>query len=292
MATQTIRVLSDVFDSAATQRWKNLASEGPFGGTKIQHSLEDEKIEALGKIGDLLSLKSLVLASPDIPIWAITTGRSNFLRTCLRRFEEAYLFTNDADMVLRLASTVANYFVFPSKSRIGGYRLGNLTCIRPRSYGVTNLDATGLGIRAFSRNINLTEPPFASSEPPFASSENKLYQAFTIADCTDYRDQLVTESDTPRSKSIGRRLSVLTANNSAANFLNYLLTAISHFLGIGQIDSHGGYFRGKFCLDLLYALALYKKEIAQGKLEVGYGAKWSQLLREYQIAWIQTKDSN
>jgi hypothetical protein len=27
-------------------------------------------------------------------------------------------------------------------------------------------------------------------------------------------------------------------------------------LGIGQIDSHGGCFRGRFCLDLLYALAL------------------------------------
>lgn len=279
VATQTIRVLSDVFDPSAIKRWKNSSSEGPFGGIKIKCPAEDEKIAELQKIGNFFTLKSLILASPDIPIWAITTGRSNFLRTCLRRFKEAYLFTNDADMVLRLASTVANYFVFPSASRIGGYRLGNLTFTGNRSYGVVSRDATGLGVRAFTRNINLSEKPFYS--------KNDTSQSFTIVDCTDYQDKLFTGSD-----SRGRRLSVLTANNSVANLLNYILTAISHFLGIGQIDSHGGYFRGQFCLDLLYALALYDKDIAQKQLINTYQiASWNQLLQKYQIAWIQNSDN-
>jgi hypothetical protein len=277
VATQAIRVLSDVFDPSAIERWKTYSSDGPFGGIKTEWPAEAEEIAELQKIGNFFRLKSLILASPDIPIWAITTGRSNFLRTCLRRFDEAYLFTNDADMVLRLASTVANYFIFPSASRVGGYRLGNLTFTGNRSYGVINLDATELGVRAFARNIKLIEKPFCS--------QNTVYQSFTVVDCTDYRDKLVTGSG-----SLGRRLSVLTTNNSVANLLNYVLTAISHFLGIGQIDSHGGYFRGQFCLDLLYALTLYGKDITQAQFEKKYDIGWDQQLKKHQIAWIQTSD--
>jgi hypothetical protein len=277
VATQTIRVLSDVFDPSAIKRWKTHSSDGPFGGIKSECPAEADEIAALQKIGNFFRLKSLILASPDIPIWAITTGRSNFLRTCLRRFDEAYLFTNDADMVLRVASTVANYFVFPSASRIGGYRLGNLTCTGDRTYGVINLDATELGVRTFTRSIRLIDKPF--------SSQSAVYQSFTVVDCTDYRDKLVTGSG-----SLGRRLSVLTANNSVANLLNYILTAISHFLGIGQIDSHGGYFRGQFCSDLLYSLALYGKDITENQFETKLGSSWDQQFKKHQIAWILTSD--
>jgi hypothetical protein len=277
VATQAIRVLSDVFDSSAIKRWKAYSSDGPFGGIKTERTAEAKTTEELQKIGDLFRLKSLVLASPDIPIWAITTGRSNFLRTCLRRFDEAYLFTNDADMVLRLASTVANYFVFPSASRIGGYRLGNLTFTGERSYGVIRLNAVDLGVRAFVRNIKLTDKPFCS--------QNTVYQSFTVVDCTDYQDKSVTGSE-----SFGRRLSVLTANNSVANLLNYILTAFCHFLGIGQIDSHGGYFRGQFCLEMLYALALYGKDITQAQFERKYDMAWEQQLKKHQVAWIETSN--
>ncbi|MCA6622825.1 MAG: alpha/beta hydrolase, partial [Pseudanabaena sp. M165S2SP1A06QC] len=125
VVTNTIRILSDVFDSHSIDRWKKTAPNGPFETEpKSTESLEKDK--EMQNIGTLLKLKTLVIASPDIPIWAITSGRSNFLKSCLRRFEEAFLFTNDADLVLRLAATVANYFVFPSSSLVGGYRLGNL----------------------------------------------------------------------------------------------------------------------------------------------------------------------
>lgn len=274
VATQTIRVLSDVFDPAATNHWKGTTA-GPFGGMTVADPVVAEETSDLRKIGNFFRLKSLILASPDIPIWAITTGRANFLRTCLRRFEEAYLFTNDADMVLRLASTVANYFVFPSNSRIGGYRLGNLTCTGTRLYGEVNLDATGLGIRAFSKNLNL-------ADKPFASLTGGVYQPFTVVDCTDYRDRPVA--------GVGkyqRWLSFFTANNSSTSSLNYFLTACCHFLGIGGIDSHGGYFRGKFCLDLLYALALYGEDSTREKLKGKDDLDWHQLLQKYQIAWIK-----
>ena len=48
-------------------------------------------------------LDQLILVAADIPVWAITTGRSNYLASCLRRFHDTVLFVNDADMVLRLA---------------------------------------------------------------------------------------------------------------------------------------------------------------------------------------------
>ena len=84
-----------------------LFRSGPFGGFEVDTPADAQEIANLKKIGDFFKLKSLILASPDIPIWAITTGRSrsapprrsNFLRACLRRFDEAYLFTNDAEKV-------------------------------------------------------------------------------------------------------------------------------------------------------------------------------------------------
>jgi len=44
----------------------------------------------------------------------------------LSRFDEAYLFSNEGDEVLRQISTLANYFVFPAKSKNHGFRLGNV----------------------------------------------------------------------------------------------------------------------------------------------------------------------
>jgi hypothetical protein len=41
--------------------------------------------------------------------------------------KEVHVFTNEGDLALRLASTAANYFSFPARSRLSGYRLGNLT---------------------------------------------------------------------------------------------------------------------------------------------------------------------
>ena len=274
VATHTIRVLSDVFDRDAIKRWKKISPDGPFGeNTKPIESKEKDK--DLQNLGDFFKLKTLVIASPDIPIWAITTKRSNFLQSCLRRFNGVYLFTNDADMILRLASTAANYFMFPSNSHAGGYRLGNLTITQEREYGILNLGNDALGIRGLTHNIPLKDEPF--------DCEVDISKSFTIVDCTDCKDILV---DADSSASPKRILSAFTANNSFMTLLNYILTAIKHFSGICKVDSHGGYFKGKFCLDLIYSLALYGKSADRDKCN----ENWKQELENHQIAWVEASD--
>ncbi|PZV10663.1 MAG: hypothetical protein DCF20_21020 [Pseudanabaena sp.] len=277
VATNSIRILSDVFDSSAIERWKKISPDGPFGETaKPTESLE--KDEEMQNLGTLFRLKTLVIASPDIPIWAITTGRSNFLKSCLRRFKEAYLFSNDADLVLRLASTAANFFMFPSASRAGGYRLGNLTITKKREYGVLSYGNNAIGIRGLTNNIPLKDKPF--------DCEVDISKSFTIIDCTDYKDKLVGSDSSAFSS---RRLSAFTANNSFATFFNYIFTAFKHFSGISKLDSHGGYFKGEFCRDLIYSLALYGKEKSQKKSQI-IEENWEQKFKDHQMAWIEAND--
>ena len=79
-----------------------------------------------------------VLVLPDISAEALLSNRANFLASSLRRFREAYLFSNEGDEVLRQISTTANYFSFPTKSWKNGYRLGNVE-ILSREFGVIGL---------------------------------------------------------------------------------------------------------------------------------------------------------
>jgi hypothetical protein len=274
VATHTIRVLSDVFDQDAIERWKKISPDGPFGeNPKPIESIE--KDEKLQKLGTFFKLKTLVIASPDIPIWAITTGRSNFLKSCLRRFKEVYLFTNDADMILRLASTAANYFMFPSNSRVGGYRLGNLTIKQERKYGVLNLGNDALGVRALTHFTSLKDKTF--------DCKTDVNKSFTIVDCTDCKDILVDSDSSAFPKRI---LSAFTANNPFMTLLNYIVTAFRHFSGICKVDSHSGYFKGVFCRNLIYSLALYGKRHDQDKCN----EKWRQQLIYHQIAWVEASD--
>lgn len=110
VVTNTVRILSNVFDSKSV-------------GTL---STTDTKKAPSPDIGNVFRLGRLVLVSPDIPAETIISGRANYLKSSLRRFEEAYLFSNEGDMALRLASTAANYFSFPTRTQDGGYRLGNV----------------------------------------------------------------------------------------------------------------------------------------------------------------------
>ncbi|MBD1918027.1 MULTISPECIES: alpha/beta hydrolase [Cyanophyceae] len=116
VVTNAVRILSDVFDARSV-------------GTM---STADTQKKPSPAVGNVFCLSRLVLVSPDIPAETIISGRANFLQSSLRRFEEAYLFSNEGDMALRLASTAANYFCYPSKTRAGGYRLGNVTVRRSR----------------------------------------------------------------------------------------------------------------------------------------------------------------
>ncbi|PZO54755.1 MAG: hypothetical protein DCF15_11450 [Phormidesmis priestleyi] len=118
--TNTVRVLSDVFD------WRSIAQQpGP-------------------DIGRTLSLSRLVLASPDIPVLSIVSSRANGLASSLRRFDEAYLFSNEGDLALRLASMTANYIFFPSAQEHHGHRLGSIALANGRYINPLGAKKTGV----------------------------------------------------------------------------------------------------------------------------------------------------
>lgn len=272
VATQLVRTLSDVFDPQAVDRWKRVGPEGPF-------SMVDPCGEAMAftsdrSIGELFTLGQLVLCSPDIPVWALTNGRSNPLQACLRRFEQVYLFTNDADIVLRLISTLANFFVFPSGTRKGGYRLGNVVPLEgPGFWGKHALDLNhiglfGMGATRLNRALALTEAPF------FA--RRVLASRLTLVDCTNYCDLPLTG----KKRRWGPRMA---SQGPGWRPLRYLFTLL--FSMLGRIHPHGGYFRGSFCLDLIYQLLLS----GSTRLNEVYPV-FSQDLQRHRINWVDVQN--
>lgn len=244
VATQTIRILSDVFD---------------------KHALS---INPTPKIGKIFSLGRLILVAPDIPVESILTARSNVLTSSLRRCEEAYIFSNEADLALRLASTVANYFSFPYRTRFRGYKLGNITVNRQsfkqkltsENYGVRNcvnsdfqqLEDTHqfLEIRAsdIERKTLIGDGCLLPANSVPAQGFD-IADYFTYFDCTDYE-----EVD---SQGVHKSFLSLSQKKSALNFWwDYIWVSIAYFLGFPRkIDVHGGYFQGEFSNRLINELA-------------------------------------
>ena len=272
LTTALVRVLSNVFDADADSHlWRENQEVGPFGPRSCpapaSQQMREQLRRKLATIGELFILDRLILVAADIPVWSITSGRSNYLASCLRRFRETFLFVNDADMVLRLASTLANYFVFPSATRLGGYRLGNLSIKgrgRPGGYGWRAADLRDLELHGALRSRSLCDEQSFRCPPWIGYPLN-------VIDCTDYTDQ-------------GRHLSAFTAANAILRPLNYIATLVFMLLaplGLSKIDSHGGYFRGRFCLDLLYQLALRGLgDDSQPSPEIKAG------LKLHRISWI------
>ena len=153
--TNAVRILSNVFD---------------------QRSLDQTPVSDIGKT---LSLGRLVLASPDIPVLSIVSNRANNLASSLRRFEEAYLFSNEGDLVLRFASMIANYIFFPSAEQMHGHRLGSLALTNPdinsgTERGIINLQALKthhqptrhLGEAIASDNVDVLKYLFVTRSAP------------------------------------------------------------------------------------------------------------------------------
>jgi hypothetical protein len=242
VTTHTVRILSDVFDSSAV--------EGHPGSA----------------IGDVFSLGRLVMAAPDIPIESVLASRANFLKSSLRRFEEAYVFSNEGDLALRLASTAANYFAFPFRSRLRGYKLGNITAKRDRDrkkicYGILNFNfdtgETGsseesLEIRASTQQRvvlkNLKQEQQRASQTLNFIEADVIANGFTYFDCTDYVEK--------NPKGMLRGILSLAPRKSALNWTDYTHLAWKYFVK-GRIDPHGGYFAPEavFSRNLIYKLA-------------------------------------
>jgi len=245
VVTDVIRILSDVFDVKSINK------------------------EPDSDIGNVFRLGRLVLVAPDIPVETILPGRANFLRSSLRRCEEAYIFCNEGDLALRITSTAANYFSFPARTRISGYRLGNITVKHfnnkndtvghtPR-YGVVNFHK-----QDYEKDYTL-DKPYNYLEIRSSSSEHRRLEEitkisknevqpadlFTYFDCTDYKDD--------RSVQIGVVSSAL--QQPAINFGNYILLTLAFIRkSINNrdpqgVDTHTGYFQGGFSQKAIYELA-------------------------------------
>ncbi|MEH1866236.1 MAG: alpha/beta hydrolase [Nostoc sp.] len=245
VVTNVIRILSDVFDVKSINKKPD------------------------SDIGNIFRLGRLVLVAPDIPVESIFPGRANFLRSSLRRCEEAYIFCNEGDLVLRFTSTAANYFSFPARTRISGYRLGNITVKHfnnkndlvgntPR-YGVVNLHKQdyGKGYRLDNPykylEIRSSSSEHRKIEEITKMSEDRVQPAdlFTYFDCTDYKDD--------RMDKIGIVSSAI--QKPAINVWNYILLTLAFIRkSINNrdpqgIDTHTGYFGGGFSQKAIYELA-------------------------------------
>lgn len=243
VVTQTIRILTNVFDRDRDDRY----------------------------INDFFKLERLVLVAPDIPVESILSGRANFLQYSLSRVAEAYIFSNEADLALRMASTAANYFSFPSKSRFRGYKLGNITAKhfdgqndkrnrrlkQLNDYGIVNLNSDRqnkeerfnaplsfeepidyLEIRASNiEHRNLEE----LAESQLDSTKN-IANHFTYFDCTDYQEK-------------GKGVLSYALKKSALNIFDYLSLLLAKPLA--NIDGHGDYFKGEFSQKAIYGLAFF-----------------------------------
>ena len=239
--TNALRVLSDVFDKGSKQ------------------------------IGNTLILDRLVLVAPDIPVESVIPRRSNVLASALRRVEEVHVFTNEGDLALRLASTAANYFSFPARSRVSGYRLGNLTVKHFRnardrrgsrpSYGVVCaaseqviLPSRFLEIRASSaEHRHLWEKPFF---PWVANGYDDVTNKISYYDCTDYIDVL-DSLDPGQGAALARGVVSRAIKAPALNLPSYfrLLLAYLKEPARGGVDTHGGYFHGRTSKEWIYTLA-------------------------------------
>ena len=264
--TNTIRVLSEPFRSL--------------------DEINGNETQELSNIGNVFSLGRLVLVAPDISIETVMPRRANFLQSSLKRFDESYIFSSEADVVLRLASTAANYISFPSKIFFGGYRLGNISirsckeiARKPKiclnfgdirkeffkffkggdiEYGIVNTDTLGkrilikepfkfLEIRTIYGNKLLTELLRNNVAREQEKRLDQFTKKFTYFDCTDYIDF---------NQVTGKMISPisLSKRKKSLNQVDYFCILFQHLI-CKNIDSHGGYFSGAYTSETILRLA-------------------------------------
>lgn len=251
VTTNAIRVLSDVFDPLAI---KQIPNSG---------------------LGKTLSLERLILAAPDISVETAMSGSANVLQSSLRRCDEAYIFSNEGDLALRLASTAANYFSYPARTRFRGYRLGNLTVrhfqsqadrqnypLKPEQFGIVNLDPKNGKIEYPYESLELRADPqehhnleelnqVVPKNPPL--DQTSIVNCFTVIDCTNYRDYDLPIDEVPQPGTQTQPILSRALGQAALNSMNYIRLGLDYFVW-KRVDTHGGYFHGQFSQRLMYEL--------------------------------------
>ena len=256
VVTNTIRTLSDVFEAPVSK----LNSYGPGGSTDTRPAPPSRAI------GNVFELKRFVLASPDIPAETLLSSRGNFLASALSRFDEAYLFSNEGDEVLRQISTLANYFVFPTKSRNHGFRLGNVE-ILSRNFGMIDVDGDDflrvlrIGKLTLQELYDMLEDAKAerqqTAQPALAQA--RLPTVFTYFDCTDYVDR--DDPDKPDVAENRRPLLTFAKwrkrhdAEAQLRWYSHLYLLLVYLVHHQKPNVHGGYFEGVFSQELIYRLA-------------------------------------
>jgi hypothetical protein len=232
--TGAVRILSNVFDDRSRRPDLNVRPGD------LPASMSSE-------IGGVFLLKRLVLVSPDIPAETLISGRANFLSTSLLRFEEASLFSNEGDEVLRQISTTANYFSFPTTHNKFGYRLGNV-CLRDIKYGITrDINLKKLQIGRESLHSIYSEMEKMGSDP----LRDDLPKHFSYFDCTSCIEN--------KQGGVEKGSGVLTlAKLGPAKKMgpfNHFCLLFLYIIWPRIYDVHGGYFRSQFLGKLIYRLA-------------------------------------
>ncbi len=254
--TNVVRILSDVFDRRSSE--KNPTAE----------------------IGNALRLGRLILASPDIPVLSVVSNRANGLASSLRRFDEAYLFSNEGDLALRLASTAANYISFPSTDHFHGHRLGSIALRNDlHENGIINLPALQ---QEYSLDKTLCEAldedkydilkclsitPASGGKDGYkclgdlfkddydVSPSASLANLFTFFDCTDYKDyslKLIGSGMNERSHTTGGLL-IRAYGRPHLNLRDYV--ELFYDMVSGKRNVHDGYFYGEYSRELIYRIA-------------------------------------
>jgi esterase/lipase superfamily enzyme len=247
VVTNTIRTLSDVFKTPV----EALSHYGVNAPPPAMH---------MKKIGTVFELRRFVLASPDIPAETLLSNRGNFLAAALSRFDEAFLFSNEGDEVLRQISTLANYFVFPTKSRNNGFRLGNVEILKS-SYGLIKpgpgefLNLLRIGNLTLQQLYDQLEKDEASRQKLDGKKpgQPRLPGVFTYFDCTDY-----AEPDSSGEKK-GLLTFALRAKRTdpvaKLRWYSHLHLLCAYVFNDQKPNVHGGYFQGALSQQLIYRLA-------------------------------------
>jgi hypothetical protein len=244
VVTNTIRVLSHVF-ARQVEALSDYGAHAP--------------VPPSPHIGNVFSLKRFVLASPDIPAETLLSNRGNFLASSLARFDEAYLFSNEGDEVLRQLSTLANYFMFPTKSRDYGFRLGNVE-ILSSNFGL--IDVSDENFLRILRIGNLTlQQIYDTLEDAKTMRQGKaapraqilLPKVFTYFDCTDYVD-LANDGGPARPLLTFAKWVKRTDPNAKMSWYSHLHLLFAYIV-YRKPNVHGGYFEGLLSQQLIYRLA-------------------------------------
>jgi pimeloyl-ACP methyl ester carboxylesterase len=246
VVTNTIRVLSDVFS-------RNVQSLNSYGAGSAELPSSH--------IGKAFDLRRFVLVSPDIPAETLLSNRGNFLASSLSKFREAYLFSNEGDEVLRQISTLANYFVFPTKKRQHGFRLGNVEILSSR-YGLLAVPEADFLRTLRIGNLTLQELYDALERARLRRhvggaplpTQTSLPKIFTYFDCTDYVEP---------AKDGGKPVGLLTfalcrkRNDPTAklHWYSHLHLLLAYVFCHQKPNVHAGYFEGARSQQLIYRLA-------------------------------------